>query len=134
MTNWQEWKTLAVQGFGRWLLDEAAYFDAPDNGGKVLRYYRGNDSRADFGVYVEVRSDGVAEVGCYKDAVPSIANAQMSSVYTSKAGDDLATAAQTVIGRLNEWLPEQIPVQLPLLPGTAPSHSGRQRHQKGDRP
>lgn len=127
MSDFASWKTLAAQGFGPWQLDEGAYFDAPDNGGKILRYYRGNDSRADFGVYVEVRADGVAEVGRYEGAVPRFADARRSSVFARKVADDLATAAQQVIGRLNEWLPEKIPAQLPLLPGVTPGTSGKRR-------
>ena len=131
MTTWEDWKARAAGGFGRWLLDEETYFNPDPKAGKILRYYRGGDGRADKGVYIEVRADGVAEVGCYHGAVPRFSSAELTAVYSNKAGDDLATAAQVVIGRFNEWLPEQIPAQLPLLPGTQLHPTKRKR--KGDR-
>ena len=126
--EYKEWKEQTANAYGGWTLDEEAFF-----GEGTLRYLRPTKSSGVVGSYVEAKPDGTATIGSYAgdQRYTELRSPQFTPLYTSKAGDDLATAAAVAFGRLNEWLPEKIPAQLPLLPNTQkPQRGQRSRKNK----
>ena len=126
--EYKAWQEQTASAYGGWMLDEEAFFSQG-----ILRYLRRTKSSGVAGSYVEVTPDGAATIGSYAGdpLYTELRAAKFTPLYTSKAGDDLPTAAAKVFGRLNDWLPEKIPAQLPLIPGTQrPIRGQRSRKHK----